>query len=176
MCRISKHVLIRPIKYEDAEILMTLNNDQKITSLVVGNPTQVTLEEQLRWMNRIRNEKNTIRFMVDYDGKAVGTLIISSIDNINRVANINIKLINEMQSKGIGTSGIMLGLDYCFTVLSLNCVTAHVLSYNNASLALFKKCGFIREGILRSRVIKKGKRVDLICFSILKNEFNKEIQ
>lgn len=176
MCKNSKHVLIRSIKYEDAEILMTMNNDPKISSFVVGNPVHVSLEEQTQWMNGIANEKNTDRFMIDYDNKTVGTLIISEIDNTNGVANINIKLLNEMQGKGIGTSSIMLGLDYCFNVLSLNCVTAHVLSYNDASLALFRKCGFFREGILRSRVLKNGKKIDLVSFSILKNEFNKEIQ
>ncbi|OUQ14431.1 hypothetical protein B5E87_02815 [Massilimicrobiota sp. An142] len=175
MCKINKHVLIRPIKYEDAEILMTLNNDRKISSFVVGNPVYVSLEEQLRWMDSISNEKNTDRFMIDCDDETVGTLIISNIDNSNGVANINIKLLNEMQGKGIGTSSIILGLDYCFNVLSLNCVTAHVLSYNDASLALFRKCGFIREGVLRSRVIKNGKKIDLVSFSILKSEFNKEI-
>ena len=160
MRRINDNVSIRIIEKNDAEVLMELNNDKTIRTFVVGNPKHVSLEEQLNWMKSIENEKNTVRFMIDLDNKAVGTLIISDIDSVNRVANINIKILNEIQGKGVGTSSIQLGLKYCFETLNIDCVTAHVLSYNFSSLKLFEKCGFTNEGTLRSRVIKNGKRID----------------
>lgn len=166
-------VSIRSIMLEDAEILMELNNNVRVARFVVGTPQKVTIDEQMKWMDQLSDEKTTKRFMVEYDEKTVGTIIVSDINELNRSANINIKLLPESWGKGIGTAGIKLILEYCFYKMELECLTAHVLSYNDASLALFEKSGFTREGILRGRVFKDNKRYDLISFSILKDEYKK---
>lgn len=149
---------------------MDLNNDPEISRLVVGNPRPVSLQEQLQWMAKTQIETNVSRLIVEHRGMAVGTIIISDINPANLTANINIKLHKSARGKGIGKQGIRLALKYCFDTLGLICVTAHVLTYNRASLALFECCGFTNEGILRSRVVKNNERCDLVSFSILKNE------
>lgn len=166
-------VSIRSIKAEDAKTLMEMNNNDQIAKFVVGTPKKVTIDEQMKWMERLSSEKTTKRFMVDYEDKPVGTIIVSDINEYNRTANVNIKLLPESWGKGVGTFAIKLILEYCFYEMDMECITAHVLSYNEASLALFEKSGFVREGILRSRVIKDDTRYDLISFSILKDEYKK---
>ena len=156
---------------EDAQVLMEMNNDPMITQFVVGSPRLVTLDEQIIWMSRLKNEKNIDRFMIDFKGQAVGTIIISDISECNKTGNMNIKLLPISWGKGIGTKSIQLALDYCFNKKKLMCITAHILSYNNASIALFTKSGFKKEGVLRSRVLKNDKRCDLVSFSILKDEY-----
>jgi diamine N-acetyltransferase len=155
---------------EDAALLMDLNNDPETAQYVVGNPRQVTLQEQIQWMERTKTETDTHRFIVEHSGAPVGTVIISSIDRANLTANVNIKLHRDARGKGIGKQSIMQALQYCFETLGLFCVTAHVLSYNTASLALFNSCGFVNEGILRSRVIKNHERCDLVSFSKTRND------
>lgn len=164
-------ISIRDIQMDDACVLMKMNNNHQISKYVVGSPKRVNLDQQMKWMEQSKNEKNTKRFMVDYEQHPVGTIIISDINASNGTANMNVKLLPESWGKGIGTSSIKLALDYCFLEMKLECVTAHVLSYNSASLALFKKAGFVKEGILRSRILKDGDRCDLISFSILKKEY-----
>lgn len=167
-------VSIRDIQIEDATVLMEMNNNEQISQFVVGSPRKVTFAEQLKWMERIDNEKNIKRFMVDCENQPVGTIIISDISTDNRTANMNIKLLPTSWGKGIGSSSINLALDYCFQEMQLECVTAHVLSFNKASLALFTTTGFVKEGILRSRVLKENERCDLVSFSILKNEYEEK--
>ncbi len=167
---------IRSIRNSDAATLMEMNNDTQIAKFVIGTPKKVTLEEQRLWMDSIKNEKSTIRFMVDYKEKPVGTIIISNISENNLSANMNIKLLETARGKGIGTESIRLALKYCFEEMNLWCITAHVLSYNKNSLALFKKTGFTNEGVLRSRVIKDGNRYDLVSFSILKSDYEKGME
>lgn len=169
-------ISIRSIRNNDAAALIEMNNDPQIAKFVVGTPKKVTLEEQRLWMECIKNEKLTIRFMVDYEEKPVGTIIISNISENNLSANMNIKLLEASWGKGVGTESIRLALKYCFEEMNLWCVTAHVLSYNKASLALFKKSGFTNEGVLRSRVIKDGDRYDLVSFSILKSDYEKRME
>lgn len=163
-------ITLRPVNDSDASVLMELNNDLEIAKYVVGNPKQVTLQEQLEWMGRIKTETKNQRFMIEYDDVAVGTIIISNIDLSNLTSNINIKLLKTARGKGIGKQSINLALQYCFHDLGIYCVTAHVLSFNKASLALFDSCGFSREGVLRSRVIKNNERCDLISYSLLRSD------
>lgn len=166
-------VALRELEASDAAFLMELNNDLEIARFVVGNPRQVTLEEQLRWMEGVKTETRVKRFIVELDGASVGTVIISDIDRANLTANVNIKLQKSARGKGVGKRSVRLALKYCFEVLGVFCATAHVLAYNEASLALFAACGFVNEGVMRSRAIKNGERCDLVSFSILRDEFER---
>ena len=122
-------------------------------------------------MENIKTEVNCKRFIVEHNAIPVGTVIISNIDWSNLTASVGIKLHRTAQGKGIGKQCITMVVKYCFETLGLYCLTAQVLTYNKASLALFRSCGFINEGILRSRVIKENKRCDLAIFSMIRDEF-----
>lgn len=161
---------LRSVEARDAELLMTLNNDVNTMKYVVGNPTIVTMDEQLIWMEKIKLEKDKKRFIVQYKNKAVGTIIISDINRKDSTANINIKLLPEVRGKGIGKTSMRQALRCCFEELKLYCITAHVLLDNTNSLALLDNLGFKREGILKNRVIKNGERKDIVSFSILETE------
>ena len=128
------------------------------------------MEQQLLWMEKLEHEVSTVRWMIDYYDRAVGTVIISSIDFNNATGTMNIKLLPEYQGKGIAKKALMMACDRAFDQLNLFCLTANILPYNNASYMLFQKVGFRREGVLRSRVVKNGERHDLITLSLLKTE------
>lgn len=161
---------LRPICFEDAEVLMALNNNSEVSNMVVGNANIVTMEQQLHWMSNLQNEKNIKRWMIDYENKVVGTVFLSSIDNLNCTCNANIKLLPEFHGKGIAKTALIKVCNIAFNELQLFCITANVLSFNISSQMLFKKVGFHEDGILRSRVIKNGERCDLVTFSLLKTD------
>lgn len=162
------YIKLRWIEKKDAQILMELNNNEEIANCVVGNPKKVSYNEQLVWMAKITEEKNTVRMMIEYDRTVVGTLIISNIDFNNKTGNINIKILPKYHGKKIGTNALNMACQYAFEDLGLCCLTAHILPDNTASISLFTKAGFCKEGILRSRVIKADHRKDLISMSYLK--------
>lgn len=164
----SHYVRLRWIEEKDAQLLMELNNDAEIADCVVGNPRKVTYKEQIVWMERIAEEKDTVRMMIEYDDITVGTIIISNIDFNNKTGNINIKILPKYHGRMIGTKAVDIACRYAFEELDLFCLTAHILSDNVASISLFTKAGFCKEGILKSRVIKSGRRKDLISMSYLK--------
>lgn len=170
MNRQSLDVNLRSLSVEDAAVLMELNNNQDVAKFVVGTPQIVTIEQQLQWMSKLQHETNTVRWMVTYDGEAVGTVILSSIDYVNSVGNMNIKLLPSYHGRGIAKMALSLACDSAFDELGLFCLTANILPYNTASYMLFRKVGFQQDGILRGRVVKGGERHDLITLSYLKTE------
>ena len=64
-------------------------------------------------------------------------------------------------------------LSYCFNELNLNCITANVLANNEASSKLWQSFGFNLDGVLRQRVYKNGHYVDLMAYSLLRDEYDK---
>lgn len=163
-------VRLRWIERKDAAVLQELNNNEEIAKCVVGNPKKVSLEEQLLWIDTLSKEKNTVRMMIEYKNSIAGTVIISNIDVENAKGNLAIKILPEFQGKGIGTEVLSLVCKYAFVDMGLYCLTAHILSDNIVSLRLFEKVGFLKEGVLRSRVVKEEKRKDLISLSYLKSD------
>ena len=105
--------------------------------------------------------------------EGLGTIILSDVDNKNGVACVHIKMDKEKgRGKGYGTDALKAIIRYTFNEMRLNCICANVLEQNVLSQRLFEKCGFVKEGILRSRVYKNGHFINMISYSILKNDLS----
>jgi len=101
----------------------------------------------------------------------LGTVILSDIDQKNGSAQVHIKLgVENCRRKGYGTEALNTIVKYAFDEMRLHCIYADVLEYNNASQKLFEKCGFRRDGLLRERIYKGGKYVNVVTFSRLNED------
>jgi len=165
------NIKLRAIETSDAEVLKDMINDPELEFMVHGWSLPVSLEQQIEWIKNL--DSKVFRFIVEWKSNIVGTCSISSIDYKNSTAALNIKLIGDsnIRGKGIGTTSLQLLIQYCFDELNLNCLTASILEYNIPSLKLFYKCGFKKDGVLRSRIYKKGMYHNTVQLSFLKKEY-----
>ncbi len=168
---IGQKTVLRAIEPEDAGLLLELINDPETESHVLGWSFPVSMQAQIEWINSLKTGINTLRCII-HDPKsenAVGTVALSNIDFKNGTAGIHIKINgNKYKGKGYAFDAITTMVSYAFNELRLNCIYAQILSYNEASVKLFLKCGFHQEGVLRKRIFKKGSYCDVYVFSILK--------
>lgn len=168
-------VLLRAVEMTDAGILRQMMNDEDIERMMWGYSFPVSEHQQINWIGNIPNEKNVFRAIIDIDGAAIGTIILSDIDMKNGIAEIHIKLANSCErGKGYGTDAVSALVAYSFNTLRLNCVYCRINEDNIASQRMFKKCGFTLEGRLRSRVFRDGKYYDFYEYSILKSDISKD--
>ena len=127
-----------------------------------------------KWIEGQENRNDILRCIValkDNIENGLGTIILSDIDYKNGIAQVHIKMAKgHGRGKGYGTDALQTFVRYAFDELRLNCIYAYVLAYNIPSQKLFEKCRFKREGVLRSRVFKNGKYVDVFSFSILRED------
>lgn len=165
-------ITLRAIESKDAEILLKMINDPEIELSVIGWSYPVSERQQLEWINNIQSDK-AIRFIIDYQNRAVGTAIISNVDYKNRTANLNVKIPLEERGKGFASHAVNLMICYCFDELGINCITASILYDNKSSRSLFEKMGFHQEGVLRQRIYKNGVFKDLIPYSLLRDDYEK---
>lgn len=165
-------VLLRAIELDDADILRQMMNDEEIERMMWGYSFPVAHHQQIKWIENLSNERSVFRAIIDVEGTAIGTIILSDIDMRNGTAEIHIKLaqISE-RGKGYGTDAVSALLSYAFNELRLNCVYCRVKEDNIASQKMFQKCGFVQDGCLRSRVYRDGRYYDFYEYSVLKDEY-----
>lgn len=165
--------VLRAIESADKSLLLELINDPNIEKMLGGSSFPVSEAAQIKWIQDQIGRSDVLRCIIadrnDPD-QGIGTVILSDIDQKNGIAQIHLKLAAACQHKGYGTDALKTLVNYAFKQMRLNCIYAHVLSYNEASQKLFRKCGFIKEGILRARTYKDGNYVDAVSYSILCDE------
>jgi RimJ/RimL family protein N-acetyltransferase len=170
-----KKVLLRAIEFEDADLLQQMINDEEIEQMMWGYSFPVARHQQMKWIESLSAEKSVFRAMIDMDGTAIGTVILSDIDMRNGTAEIHIKLANACErGKGYGSDAISALVAYAFNELRLHCIYCRVKEDNIASQRAFEKCGFVKEGCLRSRVYRGGKHYDFYEYSVLESEFKQK--
>lgn len=173
-----KNVVLRAMEVEDCELIKDMFNDPEIESLVGGWAFPVSLYGQKRWMElHYNNDQSTVRFVIDTkeDG-AVGVLTFTEIDWKNKNASVGIKIAsNGNRFKGYGTDSIMAIMRYAFDELGLHRLDASRLAMNQVSARLFKKCGFVEEGVKREYIYKGGEYRDLVELGILADEYHELI-
>lgn len=171
---IGERIYLRAIEISDREMLLDIINDEVIEHDLGGWSFPVSGLNQEEWIKLLKPDDKILRCMISMknDVKGIGTVVLSDIDYKNGTAEIHIKLGNQTRSKGYGTETVSLISSYAFNELRLNCVYAHINTYNEKSKKLFQKCGFKEDGILRDRIFKKGKYHSVYIYSLLKGDFN----
>ena len=168
-----ENVILRAISVEDTELLMGLINDAETERMLGGSSFPVSKEGQEKWIVAQTGRTDVLRCIIALkeNNEGVGTVILSNIDIKNGVAEVHIKMDKcRGRGKGYGSDALETIVNYAFNEMRLNCIYANVLEYNTISQKLFEKCGFRKDGILRSRVFKGGSYIDVISYSRLKEE------
>lgn len=166
-------ILLRAIEPEDNQMLLELINDPETERMIGGSSWPISINDQMKWYSMHENDPKTLRCTIadKENNNPVGTLILNEIDQKNGTGHIHIKMAKtNARGKGYGTDAVNTFLKYAFEELRLNCIFANILSYNVASVKLFEKCGFHRDGVLRARVYKQGKYVDEYSYSRLASD------
>jgi Acetyltransferases, including N-acetylases of ribosomal proteins len=166
-------VILRAIEAKDNELLQSIINNPEIENALGGWSFPVSAQNQLDWFGSQKYDDRLLRCIIELkeNKQAIGVVILSDIDYKNGTAEIHIKLDSgDFRKKGYGTDAIKALLHYAFYELRLNLVYARVNSNNLPSQKLFEKCGLLLEGTLRSRIFKQGKFVDVLSYSITRDE------
>jgi ribosomal-protein-alanine N-acetyltransferase len=104
--------------------------------------------------------------------KVLGECGFHSWNRPHQKAELFYSLRNDTNKrKGYMSEAVENILNYGFTELGLHRVAALTAPSNDASIALLKKYGFFKEGILREDYAVNGINEDSVCFSLLKWEW-----
>lgn len=169
-----KKVLLRAMEPEDMEMLREMINDPEIERMVGGWSFPVSKHEQMRWYERVIDDKRNLRFIIEdiATRTAVGMISLTDIDWKNREAVYAIKLRSDApKQQGYASDSEFTLMRFVFEELQLHRLSSEVLEYNLPSIIMTEKCGAQREGLKRSAVYKDGAYHNVICYGVLYEDF-----
>ncbi len=154
----SKGLILRPFRTEDLDALFESCLDGGSASK--KHPiTKKKAEAYLRKL--LSRQKDAHRFAVIIDGLCCGAMSLSDIKQSHKAEAAGIWLRKKCWGQGFGTTGVKLLTQFGFKELGLRRIYAYIDKKNVASITMFEKAGYKREGLLRKeRLTSKGKFVD----------------
>lgn len=170
-------VLFREFEERDIDFIYRCKNDEKLNELIVGNYHPFTYEEAEKWVQGCMGEHETFKFWAictnDEEKRIVGWVSLSNIDKENKSACFHSIVIGDAEYRN-GMAWIESYLfiySYVFDISNLNRlygsnIEGQIASYS-IGYAMFEQF----EGKARQAVCKKGKFVDVVYMSILKDEY-----
>lgn len=171
---IGKKVILRAMELEDMELFREMTNDPNMERLIAGWSFPISKQQQLDWYNRVYNDNKSLRFTVvlKENNSVVGMVNLVDIDWKNGTAMHGIRLSDDApKNQGIGTDAVMTLMRYAFEELRLHRLNGGRIEDNYASEKLYKKCGWVDEGIQRESIFCEGKYHDYISVGILAQEY-----
>lgn len=147
-----RNIELRALEPGDVDLLYEWENDGELWHL--SNTTapfsKFTLEQYVLSAGQDVYSSKQLRLMIDlYSGKerrTIGSIDLFDFDPAHRRAGIGIMIVKEERKKGFASEALGILTEYCFEVLHLHQLYCNITEDNDASLALFRKAGFVVVG------------------------------
>lgn len=167
-------VRLRPWRHRDIPAIVGACRDPEI-----GRWTSVPIdysEENARaWLAThremlLRGKGAALAITEAGSGEVVGSVGVSTYDWTHSVAEIGYWVGPQARRRGVATRAVRLICAWAFEHLGMARIELCIQPGNIASQRVAEKASFAPEGILRSRRDLKGRRVDLMLFSLVASD------
>ena len=164
------NVSIRPISYEDTANIVRWRNSDFVRKRFLYRAL-FTAESHNNWMKTRVETKDVYQFIINCDGKDVGSIYLRDVDLVNRKAEYGVFIGEEdYLGKGVGKAATKLILDFAFAQLKLHKVYLRVLSDNIGAIKSYESSGFVQEGFFKDEIFADGKYESVIFMAIFNRE------
>ena len=113
------------------------------------------------------NSSLTLGVFLKDSNTLIGKIMLFSIDNESKRAEIGFGISRDFWGKGIVAEAANALIDYAFNKLNLRRIEAEVDPDNNASAKALTRLGFVQEGLLRQRWEINGVISDSAMYGLL---------
>ncbi len=169
--------ILRPFTSEDImDMYYNWASDKEVAKYLTWKPhsnINKTNKVVTLWKNYYKN-KDYYNWAIEekYSGSVIGSVNIMNLDSYNENCEVGYCIGKKFWNQSIMTEVLNAIIDFSFTEVKFERITARRHINNIACGMLLKKCGFVYEGTLR-KIIKdnKGNFVDCKYYSILKSEY-----
>jgi len=161
----TKNVTLRRPKLLDLEQLLLWENNLD-NSLYSDNPIFYTKEQIEQFLTSDQDIflDRKIRFMIDSSGSSVGCVDLFEYDMVNSRAGVGIFIDEKFRNMGIGTKALSLLKSICFKDYFISNLHSNILYNNKASIQLFEKAGFTKNGIKENWIRTENSMLDVWFF------------
>ncbi|CAI8376055.1 MAG: Spermidine N(1)-acetyltransferase [Cryomorphaceae bacterium] len=140
----SSLISLRTLEINDLDFLFSLENDKSIWS-VSGTTEPFSLSQLANYITHATEDiaiSEQFRFVIDWNGKAVGCIDLYDYNFIKQNASVGIVILKQYRRKGFAKQSLTLLIKYAWEKLNLKQLHTEISSSNKESLALFHSGGF----------------------------------
>jgi len=163
------HIKIRAVEPDDAETMWIAETDSEqwiINGMAAPFSRQNLIDYALTY-DADPFRAGQIRLIIEKkdNGSIIGIIDLYDISALHRHAFAGIYIMPAMRLKGYAEMALNLIEEYAYRLLNLRQIGAKIMTGNNASTRLFKKCGYVLRGEIPAWFHSGNEFKDLMLFS-----------
>jgi RimJ/RimL family protein N-acetyltransferase len=168
-----ERVTLRPADDDDPPRFLPWVADMEVTRYL-GRRTGAALYQEVDFFKRVGEAKDTVLWIVEFEGDAVGATGIHDIDWPSAHATTGILIgAKDKWGRGIASEAMRLRTRYAFRELNLHKLMTEVFVGNAASRRALEKIGYRTVGIRRDHFFARGRFQDVWLGEILREDWEK---
>ncbi|MFF4622314.1 GNAT family N-acetyltransferase [Nonomuraea jabiensis] len=167
---------LRPLEpWQAEELLAHMDRGREFVGEFISLPDRVTDLESSRSLLHAYAEKAATEtgriYGIWTDGTLVGGVLFRTMDVPRGVAEVGCWLEPSAAGKGLVTRAARLIIDWAVEERGIHRIEWVVASENAASIAVARRLGMTKDGVLRESYPHRGKRHDMEVWSVLAPEW-----
>lgn len=167
---------LRPLERADLHFVHGLNNDAKIMRYWFEEPYE-TYTELSQLYDRHVHDQRERRFICENDEReAIGLVELMELNYIHRRGEFQIIIAPGWQGRGYASQATRMAIEYAFMVLNLHKLYLVVDVKNEKAIHIYKKCGFVSEGVLVEEFFSSGEYHDARRMRLFQRDYLSALQ
>jgi len=169
-----RRTVLRELVKTDALSLLSMLSAEEVARFISPPPTTPEgFETFIAWAKRERQTGKQITFGMVPEGcdHAVGLVQVRAIAPNFSVAEWGFALGSPFWGTGLFLASARMTLDFAFQHTGVNRLEARAVVQNGRGNGALRKLGAVQEGVLRGSLVKNGKHLDQIMWSILSQDW-----
>jgi ribosomal-protein-alanine N-acetyltransferase len=169
-----RKMMLRELVKTDALTLLSMLSSEDVAKFISPPPTTPDgFERFIAWAQRERQAGNQFTFGMVPEGfdHAVGLVQVRAVAPRFSVAEWGFAVASSFWGTGMFLAGARMTLDFAFQHTSVNRLEARAVVQNARGNGALRKLGAVQEGVLRGSLLKDGKYLDQIMWSILSQDW-----
>lgn len=153
---------LRGWRPEDVVPLQKHADNPNISAFLLDRfPSPYTMDDAITWVGMMQDQHPLVNFVIAVADELAGGIGLEMRDDVySKTALLGYWLGEEYWGRGIMTEAVKLVTSYAFANLDLLRLQAGIFSNNPRSMRVLENAGYVKEGILKNSVIKRGVVLD----------------
>src|SRR5436853_5774176 len=169
-----QRMMLRELVKTDATTLLSMLSTEEVAKFISPPPTTPEgFQKFIQWAVKQREAGQQMTFGMVPEGfdHAVGLVQIRAIAPRFSVAEWGFAVGSPFWGTGLFLASARKALDFAFERTDVNRLEARSMVHNGRGNGALRKMGAVQEGVLRGSLLKDGKYVDQIMWSIIARDW-----
>ncbi|MFK0168244.1 GNAT family N-acetyltransferase [Streptomyces sp. NPDC090306] len=165
--------VLRPFTADDADAVAEILRDPEVIRFTFPADGSLTPERLRAWYGSrsARDDRLDLAVTDRSTGELLGEVVLYEWVPEARACTFRTLLGPRGRGRGTGTEAIRLLLEYAFGELGLHRVQLEAWSDNSRALHVYRKVGFVVEGVRRQTRMRDGAWADEVLMAVLEDEW-----